>query len=66
MAQLTKYGMPGVWTIAFVDVWSPGYVAFMSSNHNGLMRFYETFGNGGATTELRHVEPVEGAGEDFT
>ncbi|MBP1605594.1 MAG: Zinc carboxypeptidase, partial [Acidobacteria bacterium] len=38
MAQLTKYGMPGVWTHAFVDMWSPGYLAFMSSNHNGMVR----------------------------
>jgi len=65
MAQLTKYGMPGVWDHGFVDAWSPGYVAFMSSNHNGIVRFYETFGNGGATTELRHVKPVPGAGEDY-
>jgi hypothetical protein len=65
MAQLAKYGMPGVWNFGYVDAWSPGYVAFMSSNHNGLIRFYETFGNGGATTELRHVKPVEGPGQDF-
>jgi hypothetical protein len=55
MAQLTKYGMPGVWTHGFVDMWSPGYLAFMSSNHNGLVRMYETFGNGGATTMTRQV-----------
>ncbi len=60
MSQLTKYGMPGVWTHGFVDAWSPGYVAFMSSNHNGLARFYETLGNGGATTELRHIKPIKG------
>ena len=48
MTQLTKYGMPGVWTHGFVDMWSPGYLAFMSSNHNGMIRMYETFGNGGA------------------
>ena len=53
MAQLTKYGMPGVWTHGFVDMWSPGYLAFMSSNHNGMIRMYETFGNGGATTMKR-------------
>lgn len=55
MAQLTKYGMPGVWTHAFVDMWSPGYLAFMSSNHNGLVRMYETYGNGSATTMKRTV-----------
>lgn len=63
MATLTGYGMPGVWTHGYVDEWSPGYVGFMSTNHNGLFKMYETFGNGGATTELRHVKPVRGPGE---
>ena len=63
MMQLTKYGMPGVWTHGFVDMWSPGYLAFMSSNHNGLVRMYETFGNGGATTMKRKVAPPDGAGQ---
>src|SRR5215468_5474897 len=62
MSQMIKYGMPGIWTHAFVDMWSPGYLAFMSSNHNGLVRMYETFGNGGATTMKRKVEPPEGEG----
>jgi hypothetical protein len=53
MAQLTKYGMPGVWDHGYVDGWSPGYVTTMSSNHNGLWRFYEIMGNGGATTMHR-------------
>ena len=55
MAQLTKYGMPGVWNHGYVDAWSPGYVAIMSTNHNGLMRFYEIFGNAGATTMKRTI-----------
>jgi hypothetical protein len=59
MAQMIKYGMPGVWTHAFVDMWSPGYLAFAASNHNGLIRMYETFGNGGATTMKRTVANPE-------
>ncbi len=55
MAQMIRYGMPGVWTHAFVDMWSPGYLGFMSSNHNGMLRMYETFGNGGANTMHRKV-----------
>ncbi len=55
MAQLTKYGMPGVWNHGYVDAWSPGYVAIMSTNHNGMMRFYEIFGNAGATTMKRTI-----------
>ena len=63
MAQLTGYGMPGVWTHGFVDMWSPGYLAFMASNHNGLIRFYETFGNGGATTMTRHLKTEDNTPE---
>ena len=63
MAQLTSYGMPGVWTHGFVDMWSPGYLAFMASNHNGLIRFYETFGNGGATTMKRHLKTEDNTAE---
>jgi hypothetical protein len=67
MAQLTKYGMPGVWNHGYVDAWSPGYVAIMSTNHNGMMRFYEIFGNAGATTMKRTISQppnpaVTGAG----
>ena len=67
MAQLTKYGMPGVWTHGYVDGWSPGYVTTMSSNHNGLWRFYEIMGNAGATTMHRVISSppnpaVSGAG----
>ncbi len=75
MSQLTKYGMPGVWYHGYVDAWSPGYVAIMSTNHNGLMRFYEIFGNAGATTMERTIAPpsspaISGGGRggfgDFT
>jgi hypothetical protein len=55
MTKMIGYGMPGVWTHAFVDMWSPGYLGFMSSNHNGMMRMYETFGNGGANTMPRTI-----------
>jgi hypothetical protein len=63
MSQMIKYGMPGVWTHGFVDMWSVGYLAFMSSNHNGMIRMYETFGNGGANTMKRKVAPPDGAGQ---
>ena len=55
MTKMISYGMPGVWTHAFVDMWSPGYLGFMSSNHNGMLRMYETFGNGGANTMKRNA-----------
>ncbi len=62
MEQMIKYGMPGVWTHAYVDMWSPGYLGFMSSNHNGMLRMYETFGNGGANTLHRRIVSPEGEG----
>jgi hypothetical protein len=62
MEQMIKYGMPGVWTHAFVDMWSPGYLGFMASNHNGMLRMYEIFGNGGANTMHRRVVAPPGAG----
>ena len=55
MTRMIGYGMPGVWTHAFVDMWSPGYLDFMSSNHNGMIRMYEIMGNGGANTMRRNI-----------
>ena len=67
MTKMMGYGMPGVWTHAFVDMWSPGYLGFMSSNHNGMLRMYETFGNAGANTMLRTIDsPAGGGGEGAT
>jgi hypothetical protein len=58
LAQMTKWGMPGVYTHAFMDGWSPGYLASIAYNHNGMMRMYETqagrenvAANGAATTQ---------------
>jgi hypothetical protein len=69
MSQLTRYGMPGVWTHGYVDAWSPAYVAEMATDHNGLMRFYEIMGNAGATTMERtivHTNPaIQGSGGMF-
>jgi hypothetical protein len=42
MSQMTKWGMPGVYTHAFMDGWSPGYLGSVAYNHNGMMKMYET------------------------
>ena len=42
LEQTTKYGMPGVYTHAFMDGWSPGYLGSVAYNHNGMMEMYET------------------------
>ena len=57
--QMTTLGMPGVFTHGDFDTWSPGYLMFIAAMHNGISRLYETFGNGGADTVQRILEPGE-------
>src|SRR5215475_11980464 len=59
VADMTKFGMPGVFTHGDFDTWSPGYLMFIAALHNGISRLYETFGNGGADTKERTLEPEE-------
>jgi hypothetical protein len=59
VAQMQSLGMPGVFTHGDFDTWSPGYLMFLAGMHNGISRLYETFGNGGADTEKRILEPEE-------
>ncbi|HEY0511795.1 MAG TPA: M14 family zinc carboxypeptidase, partial [Thermoanaerobaculia bacterium] len=61
VAQMGKFGMPGVFTHGDFDTWSPGYLMFLAAMHNGVSRLYETFGNGGADTETREIPPNETA-----
>ena len=53
--ELTKRGVPGVWTHGFYDGWAPNYMFYVANGHNSIGRFYETFGNGGADTTDRVV-----------
>ncbi len=57
--QMTRLGMPGVYTHGGFDTWSPGYMMFMAAMHNGISRLYETFGNAGADTVERILDPDE-------
>src|SRR5580698_2810915 len=59
VAQMQSLGMPGVFTHGDFDTWSPGYLMFLAAMHNGISRLYETFGNGGADTEKRILDPEE-------
>lgn len=59
MAQMQSFSMPGAFTHGDFDTWSPGYLMFLAALHNGVSRLYETFGNGGADTEKRILEPDE-------
>jgi hypothetical protein len=56
--EMTRLGMPGVYTHGNFDTWSPGYLMFIAATHNGISRLYETFGNGGtAETVDRTLTP---------
>jgi len=58
--EMTRFGMPGVFTHGQFDTWSPGYLMFVAATHNGISRLYETFGNGGTPeTQDRTLDPSE-------
>jgi hypothetical protein len=59
VAQMQGFGMPGVFTHGDFDTWSPGYLMFLAAMHNGVSRLYETFGNGGADTVKRILQPED-------
>ncbi|MEO8430573.1 MAG: M14 family zinc carboxypeptidase [Acidobacteriota bacterium] len=55
--EMTRFGMPGVFTHGTFDTWTPGYLMFLAATHNGISRLYETFGNAGADTVERTLRP---------
>ncbi len=42
VSEMTKRGVPGVWTYGFYDGWVPNYMFFIANSHNAIGRFYET------------------------
>src|SRR5207253_624813 len=53
--EMTRRGVPGVWTWGFFDGWAPNYMFWTGMGHNTIGRFYETFGNRYPSTENRVV-----------
>lgn len=41
VSEMTKRGVPGVWTYGFYDGWTPNYMFFAAHAHNAVGRFYE-------------------------
>lgn len=66
ISRLTGLGLEGVWTWGYYTGWYPGYMLWATNNHNGMGRFYETFGNGSADTMERDIGDVKFAGNDVT
>jgi hypothetical protein len=59
VSQTTKLGLRGVWTWGFYTGWYPGYLLWVTNNHNAIGRFYETFGNGHPGTFERKLDKAE-------
>ena len=59
VSKMTGYGMPGVWHFGFMDAWSPGYLAIAAQNHNGMLRMYEIFNQGGANTKKARLQGAQ-------
>ena len=55
--ELTKLGVPGVWTQGFYDGWAPNYAFYAANGHNSIGRFYETQGAGDASTRVIGASP---------
>ena len=50
--ELTKEGVPGVWTQGFYDGWAPNYAFYAANGHNAIGRFYETQTAGDGSTRV--------------
>jgi len=52
VAEMTKRGVPGVWTGTYYDGWVPNYMFWIANTHNSIGRFYETQSYGPANTTV--------------
>ncbi len=66
VSRLTAKGVRGVWTWGFYTGWFPGYLLWVTNNHNSNGRFYETFGNHSALTMNRDLRGRKMAGKKVT
>lgn len=66
VVEMTKRGVPGVWTYNFYDGWTPNYMFTIAHSHNAIGRFYEvaaygpdnrTLRAGGTTTSREWFRP---------
>jgi len=53
ISEMTRRGVPGVWSHGFFDGWAASYAFTVAHFHNSTGRFYETFGGTGADTMVR-------------
>ena len=63
--ELTKRGLPGVWTHDFYDGWAPNYVMFIANLRNSVGRFYETYTSFGAECDTSRLQRTQTSVEWF-
>lgn len=53
LMEMTKRGVPGVYTYNYWDGWAPNFLLWIAVTHNSIGRFYETqsYGGGGRGAE---------------
>jgi len=57
VSEMTRLGVPGVWTHGFYDGWAPNYLFYVANGHNSIGRFYETqTSRDGSTRVIRASE----------
>ncbi|HZK78745.1 MAG TPA: M14 family zinc carboxypeptidase, partial [Gemmatimonadaceae bacterium] len=60
ITELTRRGLPGVWTHGFYDGWAPNYTLLAVANlHNSIGRFYETYTSHGADCGTVKLRPAD-------
>ncbi len=55
--EMTKRGVPGVFTYGFYDGWVPNYMFFIAHTHNAIGRFYEVQSYCSGACEFYAVKP---------
>jgi hypothetical protein len=55
--EMTKRGVPGVWTYGYYDGWVPNYLFFIAHTHNAVGRFYEVQSYCSGACEWYPVKP---------
>ncbi|HJQ19596.1 MAG TPA: M14 family zinc carboxypeptidase [Gemmatimonadaceae bacterium] len=65
VAEMTKRGVPGVWTYGFYDGWVPNYMFFAAHTHNATGRFYEVQSYGPDTNPNLRLAPTVTSKEWF-
>src|SRR5690606_27275143 len=63
--ELTRRGLPGVWTHRFYDGWTPNYMLSIGNFRNGIGRFYETYTSRGADCHNVQLGPNNTSREWF-